>query len=884
MTLSRLATVSTDVSASLDRIQPKAPPRTLAGVLCDALFSGPEGRLLFEKSLDPAALAEWRALVAEQDPKIFFSDVVNFGLRLENSGQTDAAARLFASVTAFLEQAPESLTGFRTVAQKNYLALTNRGPLGPRAERLLDKFCEQATDPAALIAMGVAGPLFRTGRLWTAARFSRASAIPEVLAYGGGFVAETAGFTLTHKAVASALGHRQDWSPSALAREWASGATVLGSLKLAGEASRLGLRGYVRTGSLPHLAQEIGVHGAFVHTLPQVALFGGVLLGHRLQETFGFRERSDGATLAAEGLATLLHLHVGGALVAKVLGAGAHRSRVESELRLANWRQPPNPSAQTLGPQLQTASASPLFHTHYRDPLNRLQPLRMEGEGRSGGTPPPHLWTPEKMKQAIDFLVGRLPLPLQHAMSGIFNSEIGQLKMGYTLSRHTFADRKAHEAALFRLGYAIKHAQAGKSEGSYVDWLLRTVFEDIFDKLDSERADRILHFLAEGGGLGEFEAMLAKELPPLRLNRFAAWLPEPWKVKNPNYALIQTTPLPQDLRNILFRLSHTQAQAKVPSRYFQPEGELLEAITAYQWNRMGLIREVLEAAARSPLGILRLKRMAQILRDPDVLEEFIDPKLKELADPDFAILGNRHATLSHSRFRSPPSQFNAYLGGEAPEALLHEIQKRLPDLLDPQRASVRAQRRKDHLKMLENQHGRLGKMEQPLLATAFELLGDPYSKKISKALKNNEFDLRVLPDGEFESECRRLSARIEPEKSSAQFFPAGHGRDRGVMLVRQRPFDYYSSEVAPDALFTVMGKIAHEFQHYLDMHPKIFDTPRNRLVVEMSAHLRDALWKAEHGETGKLESYSRDGIAGLALHFRNEFEQIYAGIYKQAQE
>lgn len=878
MTLSRLATVSQDAGASFDRKQPQATRIALGSILLEKIFSGADALRDFERRLSPPLLTQWKALRSEADPALFFSDLIRFGLKLEQSERSAEAARLFAATTAFLELAPESLAAFRASAEKNFQALAGRGDFGPRAELLLRRLCKDATDPASLAAMGVAAPLFRAGRLWTAARFQGASLLPEALALGGGFFAETAGFTLTHKAVSSALGRPQDWSPSGLFREWASGALVLGSLKTMGAASRESLRAYMRAERLPLLAQEYGMHGLAVSALPQIGMYGGIVLGHRLEEFFGLREKSGDAALLADSLATLLHLNVGGALVAKTLGAHLQRGQAEADFRLQNWRSRlPYQGGETGIPEAVPAGPR-LVATTYRDPIPQVDPLWMKGESESGTVHAPSIWSPEKATRATSFLLD-LQLPTKHALSNIFQTAEGQLKMGYTLSQHTFTDKVALNKALCRLGYAIKHARSGKAEGTYVDWLVRTVFQETVERLDGARADRLLRFLDEGGTLADFETMLAEDLPGLRLNRFAAWLPQGFKARNPHYAPIQLTPLPQDLRNILFRWSHTQAHAKERSPHFLPEGELLQALNSNQFVPMGLIRGAIEGAARSPLGILRLKRLTEVLRDPQALHDFVELKLQELADTEYRILGSGKALLSHPLFGSPPSQFNGYLGREAPEAILNEIQRRLPDLLDPKKAELRAQRRKDHLKMLENQHGRLGRMELPLLITAFELLGDPYSKMIAKALKNNEFDLKVLPDAEFEAECRRHSKRVDPERNSAQFFPAGEDRAKGLMLVRERAFDRYSSEVVPDALFTVMGKIAHEFQHYLDMHPRIPDTPRNQLLIEMSAHLRDALWKAEHGDAGKLSSYARDGLSGLALHFRNEFEQVYLDVY-----
>lgn len=847
--------------------------------LASEVFSNPELLSAFENRLSSASVAEWETLNAERDPQMRYEGLVNFGRRLQSSGNLEAAAQILAATAEHLKDSPDTFARYGVIAQRQYLTLVGRGDLGGRAEWLLDRFCAEASDPASLVAMGLAQPLFRFGRLLTAARFQRAAWTTEALAFGGGFLAETSGFTLSHKAIATALGKPQDWSFQAWGKEMASAALFLGSLKAFGQFNRIGIQSYMRSGALTRFTQEFGIHSLAVHAIPQLGNFVGILLGHRLQERFGFREKSEASHALLDGAVTLLQLHVGASLVSRVFSSHSNGANSELELRMKNWREWHSEEANKLPPSLASATLLRLGSTPYLDPNPPNRAMWMEANDTTSGKKPDSFWTPEKTSKAFEYLV-RLPTVLQRALSEVYRSDSHVLNLGYTLSQVSFPDPKSQEVALLRLSYSIKRAREGQSEGTYADWLVNTVFEDILEKNDSARAERLLKFLAEGGSMRDFEKVLAKGMPSLQISRIAHWLPERMKSNNPLYAMVQTAPLPQDLRDILFRWSYTQNRSQEGSTFHQSEGELLEAISAHQWNRMGLIRGVLETAARSPLGVLRLKRMSQLLRDQEALQDFTDIKLAELADSDLKLLGSRQKTLSHPLFRSPPSQFNAYLGARAPEGLLHEIQKRLPSLLNPESAANRAMKRRERLAALPHSEGIFGITDVPLLAAAFEALRDPYSKRIAKALRNHAFDIQVLSDSDFEHSCRLLSARAEPENSSAQFFPASEGRERGVMLVRERSFDYYSNEVAPDALFSIMGKIAHEYQHYLDMQSQIPDTPRNRLLLEMNAHLRDALWKAEHGDTGKLASYSMNGVSGLALHFRNEFERSYATIYR----
>ncbi|KAB2838365.1 hypothetical protein F9K50_09390, partial [bacterium] len=111
----------------------------------------------------PLALArgtareELRTLGRESDPALFFEGLLGCAARRQAVGDLELAVELYAAVArhAAAGAEPVQALGFR--AQASLDAILGRGASGPRAEFLLRHFAEQASDPAALFAMGAAG-------------------------------------------------------------------------------------------------------------------------------------------------------------------------------------------------------------------------------------------------------------------------------------------------------------------------------------------------------------------------------------------------------------------------------------------------------------------------------------------------------------------------------------------------------------------------------------------------------------------------------------------------------------------------------------------------------------------------------------------------------
>ncbi|MCE9624428.1 MAG: hypothetical protein K8R69_03080, partial [Deltaproteobacteria bacterium] len=123
-----------------------------------------------------------------------------------------------------------------------------------------------------------------------------------------------------------ALGAEVEWNASALGRDLASSYLVLGAMKAVGG---LGATAYRRSGA---------VSGFSRHLFGQSALFGGILLGHRLEVLTGIRPSGDAGGTLVDSLALLLQFNIAGRL-SRRLGCEA----------FSNWENYLDSQAATLG-------------------------------------------------------------------------------------------------------------------------------------------------------------------------------------------------------------------------------------------------------------------------------------------------------------------------------------------------------------------------------------------------------------------------------------------------------------------------------------------------------------------------------------------------------
>ncbi len=266
-----------------------------------------------------AAKAELRALEAEDDPEFFSRQLLNLGARLEAEGRLELAAELYAAVMREADAVGAPREGpLRIRAQEGLEAISGRGAIGPRAEFLLRRLTQEATNPVTLLALGGGSTAYSLTRLTVLGRLLQAPAAAWTRGGGARALASLAGFAVEAPAFTCVgrVGHQAlDRLPpgGSWGRELASSYLVLGGLKLAGWASGAAYRRYaspvgaVREGPLRTLFQQGG-------------LLTGILLGHALEVRLGLRPPSSGAITLVDSLALLFQGQVASRLAGRVLG------------------------------------------------------------------------------------------------------------------------------------------------------------------------------------------------------------------------------------------------------------------------------------------------------------------------------------------------------------------------------------------------------------------------------------------------------------------------------------------------------------------------------------------------------------------------------------
>ncbi len=371
--------------------------RSLADILGrEALgtLSDPQRSALQERCA--GHLDEFLALASEENSEIFFEGLWALGRRMEAADRLDLAQAIYQAV------AGEDPANPHTRAQARLDTILGIGEGPGRAEFLLRRVARDAMEPSALFGMGLAGATFRLTRLSILTRLStslrsQASLLPyarlgaSLLAFG----AEATVFPLATRAANAALGREQAWTAEALGHELAGSFLVLGGLKLAGAASTALFNRVHGVNPLTGEASRLlGISRISRPLMPQVSMFGGILLGHQAEAWAGLRPHVDGASTLTDSLAMLLQFHVAGRLTHAAFGEGFRRWERELDLHTERLVRTPRRSPSplrgegwgegwlgTLQPAL--ATGNPGF--------DLSQPLMMEsnGSGEGGGPIPP---------------------------------------------------------------------------------------------------------------------------------------------------------------------------------------------------------------------------------------------------------------------------------------------------------------------------------------------------------------------------------------------------------------------------------------------------------------------------------------------------------------
>lgn len=298
--------------------------------------------------LSEAEADELRSLGEEGDADIFWTDLIRLGSKLEARDKLGAALPIFGLAAA---SAPEE---FQRKAQIRLDAIEGRGAIGGRVEFHLRRFARDAFSPEMILPMMAGSAVYglskglalgrfagATNPLWwmrgAAGRFSAASL---------GYVAEVPAFVIASRAMRI---HSPSGNDVGFGQELAGAALTLGLLKTTGALAQSGLQRYWGPQASPGLR----------FAAEQASMFVGLASAHALEEGFGVRPHSEGATALTDILSSMVSLGIGSKLGQRLLGSGHELRSREFQTRIQkggaelNFSKifPPRELAAISGPQ-----------------------------------------------------------------------------------------------------------------------------------------------------------------------------------------------------------------------------------------------------------------------------------------------------------------------------------------------------------------------------------------------------------------------------------------------------------------------------------------------------------------------------------------------------
>ena len=173
----------------------------LAKRVVEGLLGSLQGRLT------PTQARALSSLAHEGDTELFGESLLDVARRVQRSDNPEAAALIYRWFES--EECP-SLPQVQARARRELDAIEGRGEGGARAEFLIGRFFQEASNPASIFAMGAAGALFRVTRLASLARLTAGS---EGGLFTGGFGARAASSLLASWASVRQRKHRLESFP-----------------------------------------------------------------------------------------------------------------------------------------------------------------------------------------------------------------------------------------------------------------------------------------------------------------------------------------------------------------------------------------------------------------------------------------------------------------------------------------------------------------------------------------------------------------------------------------------------------------------------------------------------------------------------------------------
>ncbi len=268
----------------------------------------------------PANREELKSILAQRSEALLHQDLLGFGRRLQAEEKFELALELYA----WLGAQADAMEEVKLAANREAEAIQGKGAFGARAEVLLRQVTRDSVDGKVILPMVGASVVGQLGKAFTMTRLLRGPAGLFTRGSGAKLFATSAGFGAEGLAFAG-LGRafhgpaQGSWGED-IARSYVG----LGALKFSGWMGRGLVRGLPAQSSAWNSFQRLAV--------PQLTMFTGLLLAHKLETQWGLRPETNSDHLVADTIAAMISLQVGTRLGHRLLGRGFQRFQKELEL------------------------------------------------------------------------------------------------------------------------------------------------------------------------------------------------------------------------------------------------------------------------------------------------------------------------------------------------------------------------------------------------------------------------------------------------------------------------------------------------------------------------------------------------------------------------
>ncbi len=453
------------------------------------------------------ALDELLALGEESDPELFYAGLLNLGGRAARDGDSVLSGAIYQGLAegpAEIRDSMPAALGRRALEEFN--AMRGTGSAGRRFEYLARHFAREASDPAMLLGMGVAGTVFSATRLGVLSRLAARPAAWWTRGFGAGMAASAAAFPAEVLAFwgttrVYGLAVRPEtlrWDRASIGHELAGLGITLGCLKLFGAASgRLFDRAH-GIDPVTGAAARLPAFTRFSRTaFQQLGTLGGIATGHYAEMRLGLRPQVSGDVFWTDALVTLLQFHVGGRLSHQVLGPRHAAMMQEMALRTRGLELPRAARGRTplppFGGVLATAGAEGIVGPRpAREGPSREHILEMSirNPDEKGGPPAVR---PASVRGEAGNAERALESPFKALVNALYNEELSPGER-YRLSQELHQDLPLAREVYLRMRRTgqIPKERATNEPPADLDAVLHRInlrhFEEVSDRMHDWQA------------------------------------------------------------------------------------------------------------------------------------------------------------------------------------------------------------------------------------------------------------------------------------------------------------------------------------------------------------------------------------------------------------